>query len=194
MIMYFYINFVFIKHFIILIISNIVIRFRLLRRAFFVLFAPQTISTICALIAPFASDYLVQYSVVDIGENIMYSTYALSCSFLRHILRLCQSNHHDQPKLPKIKNWVLYFDKNGLDNVKLNAYRNDIWLFWLIHFARLKRQIWNWLKSYWYQIKLKYSQVGLIWWITHVNILALVTSSILRGEMNESERILLILE
>jgi hypothetical protein len=58
MIIYFYINFIFIKNFIILIISNIIMRLRLLRRVFFVRFTSQTISTICVLTAPFASDYL----------------------------------------------------------------------------------------------------------------------------------------
>jgi hypothetical protein len=58
--MYFYINFIFIKHFIILIISNI-IRFRLLRRAF----CAQMISIICVLTVPFASDYLTLKYIGD---------------------------------------------------------------------------------------------------------------------------------
>jgi hypothetical protein len=63
MIMYFYINFIFIKHFIILIILNIIMRLRLLRRV------PQIISTIYVLTAYFASNYLVIYFIVVLLLN-----------------------------------------------------------------------------------------------------------------------------
>jgi hypothetical protein len=55
MIIHFYINFVFINYFIILIKSNIIICVLDYSGArFFVCFAPQAISTICVLTAPFA--------------------------------------------------------------------------------------------------------------------------------------------
>jgi hypothetical protein len=41
MIMYFYINFIFIKYFIILIISNLIMRLRLFMRAFFYVLCVQ---------------------------------------------------------------------------------------------------------------------------------------------------------
>jgi hypothetical protein len=67
--MYFYINFIFIKYFIILIKSNIIIYVLDYSGArFFVRFAPQAISTICVLTAPFVSDYLERPSKREITQ------------------------------------------------------------------------------------------------------------------------------